>query len=509
MRTKTLFMILLLLPSLAFGLMAERQEVQRVAGNWVELVLARDGAWGLQPEASALEIQEFKRGDTLLGYYCPVEPAGYMILGLHRELAPVRFYSGSGSLDLTVDQGMTDLLKVRLERLYLGIEASLGSPIEPGTRFAGILEESCEDLWESLSREGFDPNPFRKSRDLRTVGMDYQEGDSLLEDTTWNQDPPYNHYVDWGGCEWAIPDTSEHYNENYWVGCVATAGAMVLHHWNWPPYGAGTPPYSDSYDWANMRDHYYWSNWYMDMRVVEDGVNSAATWPEILAVAELSFEVAEAVGMSYGCDGSSDNTYDLDWALHDFFRMYDSQTIYKDEHTTSEYWNLLKIEFNYNRPVPYRIPGHAIVADGWQEIDTVRYHHIRYGWNGSNDGWHALGEIPSGDLSEEYFLRHMAPATIISSNLDTAYGFDPYFPYRYFCYDTEGIDSDFLPGNRLQVLKGGFHLKNLVGGGEISFFGSPGLETSFFLYGDEVNQTRIKIFDGELKMVNGGELVIY
>ena len=75
--------------------------------------------------------------------------------------------------------------------------------------------------------------------------MDYQEGDSLLGEITWYQDPPYNQQCPWYGCGWGIPDSSEHYNENAYVGCVATAGAMVLHYWNWPPYGAGTIPYSD------------------------------------------------------------------------------------------------------------------------------------------------------------------------------------------------------------------------------------------------------------------------
>ena len=54
----------------------------------------------------------------------------------------------------------------------------------------------------------------------------------------------------------------------------------------------------------------------------------------------------------------------------------------------------MKYEFNYNRPVMYFIPGHAIVGDGWREYGDplVREYHMNYGWTGTgSDAWYGLG----------------------------------------------------------------------------------------------------------------------
>jgi len=144
------------------------------------------------------------------------------------------------------------------------------------------------------------------------------------------------------------------------------------------------------------------------------------------------------------------------------------------------------------------------------QVSSIQSTAVVYGWNGGTDGWYTIGDFPDGAFDDvDHFVRHIAPGAIIEANLLSSYGFYPPFPHRYFCYDTQGLASESLPGNQLQVLRSGFHLENLVGGGEIRFYGSPGLETLIFKDGEEEDESRIKICDGELKMVNGGEMVIY
>jgi hypothetical protein len=174
------------------GELVTAEEAEMVAENYVRLILEKDGSWGGQERVNVGAVEPFLRGETLLGYYCPVEPVGYFVLGLYRELAPIRAYSTRSNLDPTLEIGMTDLLKDRLETLYASIERTVGRPINPNDDFASILPASFRGTWDRLSDPGFDPTPFRQDPPgVRSAGMNYQEGETLLE-TGWHQQPPYN-----------------------------------------------------------------------------------------------------------------------------------------------------------------------------------------------------------------------------------------------------------------------------------------------------------------------------
>ena len=113
---------------------------------------------------------------------------------------------------------------------------------------------------------------IKTSRTSKTAA----EPDSMVLNLTshWHQDSPYNNDCPDLGCT----TTS---NGRSVVGCVATAGAQIMYYWAWPPYGEGSP-YSDTYDWPNMRD----------------SVTTSSPAAQQAAVAELSHEVGLAVGMS-------------------------------------------------------------------------------------------------------------------------------------------------------------------------------------------------------------------
>ena len=99
----------------------------------------------------------------------------------------------------------------------------------------------------------------------------------------------------------------------------------------------------------------------------------------------------------------------------------------------------MQTQFNQNRPVQYRIPGHSIVGDGWQILgDDLKMYHMNYGWVGTgNDVWYILDALPGGNPSEEYMLEDIVPVQSMDNWITGTY-YVPTFPYRYFDKDALG-----------------------------------------------------------------------
>jgi len=486
--------------------LTSEQEALTIARNYVSFILTNEGDWGGSESAEVVSIEEFKRADRTLGYFCPVQPQGYLVLSLHKELAPVRAYSSRCNLNPENEEGLTDLIKDKMEGILAAVEKQLGRPLEPDDKIGGLLEINYRAISDVLVSEAFDPEEYREPQHARGgAGMNYQEGEVLLS-CNWHQQPPYNDDCPDMGCDWS---GYNNFNYNARVGCVATAGAQVMYHWRWPPSGEGPPPFDDNYDWPNMCAEYNYdgAGWFND----ENGV--PVTWDQINAVANLCGEVGVAVDMSYECGGSSAATADLEDAFEDYLRYdHDGWVVYRDDYDDPVVWfNALKGQFNINRPVPYKVEGHAIVGDGWKEEwirDDYYWYHMNYGWpNDSYDTWWALDELYLG-TEDEYFIAAVVPDVAIGSPLGPSYPGAP-GTWRYFDRDTWGINSTFYAGQWLQILKSGFYLSSAGDPGHaIKFYGEPDLHIRFFLYGDPWGQTRILIQGGGMKIYSGAGMVI-
>ncbi|MDH4239373.1 MAG: C10 family peptidase, partial [Phycisphaerae bacterium] len=185
-----------------------------VANNWISLIIEKKGAWGDANNAYVEDIQEFKRGQRTLGYFCRVFPKGYIVLSLHKQLAPVKAYSATCNLDPDSQEGMTDLIKGRMERILGRVDEwarKLNAP--PDDVMAKILEVNYRDAWNELQ---VDATSFQQKLESDIEPMNYQEGGILLS-SSWHQLDPYNQQcpLSSGTCT----DT------RCAVGCVATAGA--------------------------------------------------------------------------------------------------------------------------------------------------------------------------------------------------------------------------------------------------------------------------------------------
>jgi len=486
------------------------QEALTIARNHVSFILVNEGNWNGAETAEVVSIQEFKRGDRTLGYFCQVQPQGYLVLSLHKELAPVRAYSTRCNLNPDAEEGLTDLIKDKMENILDGVEKQLGRPLQPDDKIGDLLEINYRAISDALLSETFDPEEHRKPRRVRGGGgMDYQEGEILLT-CNWHQRPPYNDQCpdeeDEEGCSdcpCSWPDY-DFFNDSARVGCVATAGAQVMYHWRWPPVGEG--PFDDSYDWPNMCNEYIYdgAGWFTD----ENGV--PVTWDQIDAVAELCSEVGLATDMDYGCDLSGTPTAYLEDAFEDYFR-YDENgcVIYRSDFDDPVDWfNTLKNQLNVNRPIPYRVEDHAIVGDGWKEgwdQGFYYWYHMNYGYpNDSYDTWWALDELYHG-TEDEYAIAIVVPDAAIGGTLGSQYP----GATRYFDRDTSGTNSTFHAGNGLQILRSGFLLTNTGdASAAIKFYGEPDHKTRFFLEGDLAGKTRISIKGGAMKIRGGGEMVI-
>ena len=512
----------LLLAAIAGQVRAEivtRDEAARAAANYIRYLVARDGAWGESPSAAVRTFEPFVRGDRPLGWFCAVDPVGYIIVSPYRELAPIRAYSTEQDLDPSLEEGLTDLYKDRLERLFAAIERRTGRAIGPMDDFAGGLEVSFRAGWAALADPAFDPayhaaaNPPAGASDgkadkSRADGMDYEPGTYLLR-SVWTQRPPYNDNCPDLGCDW--PDYG-YFNTRARVGCVSTATSELMRFYNWPPWGYGGQ-YDDLYDWVNMEDTYIWTDSLGGFRTPDGDV---ATSAEIEAVAELCREVADAVDMDFGCAGSGAYVEDVETALEEQFRYNDGcQVKDRTDYLFAEWFGKLKDEFNSNRPVVYGIPEHAIVVDGWKEEwigDQYSFIHLNYGWGGTNDGWFSPDEIPSGEPDEELIVCQIRPNGSLGPEPDGTFYVMPDFPFLYVNRDLSSSHAVFEGGLQVPVLRSGclFTNSGTLPSHTIEFQGVTYRDpTQVYLSHDPVGENRIKVTDGVMRILPGGQMVIH
>lgn len=471
--------------------MATENDALTVANNWISMIIQEKGAWGGANTAFVEDIQEFRRGERTIGYFCNVKPVGYIVISLRKELAPVKAYSARCNLDPKSDKGMADLIKDRMERILDTIERLVG-PVQTARTedVSNILEINYRNAWAELEGDistvewGLDPN----QGNIGTTN--YQEGDVLLT-SHWHQGDPYNQ-----DCP-APPGGDDCTAAHCVVGCVATAGAQIMRYWNWPPYGVGSP-YNDYYDWPNMPDR----------------ATAASPAAEIDAVAELSHEVGDAVGMGYcvgtapeqSACGSYANTYDMEDVYEDHYR-YSTFCARRDrpDYSAVDWFNRIKNQLNANRPVQYRIPGHSIVGDGWQETGAgpTRQYHMNYGWDNVRDTWYTLDALHGGEPDEEYMLENVYPAQALGSFISGTYSKQS-FPYRYFNRDATGNSATFEAGQYLQFLPTITATCTSTTGGSIRFYGASGNSTRLFSRGDRTKGVRI--YGGAIKLNRYGSI---
>lgn len=193
-----------------------------------------------------------------------------------------------------------------------------------------------------------------------------------------------------------------------YVGCVATAMAMIMHYWKYPVKGGSDNNNTCTWSWHNQNIKYKFAvdsnKFVFDSMPNQIGPNSP--WNYKRAIGKLSFAAGVTVKMDWGLDGSGAQSQDVPAAFSNWFR-YSKDAVYtKRQGITDASWvNMLREELVDNvRPVYYSAydpnghgrdaAGHAFVIAGASNNDNNKFY-IRWGWNGAGDGFFTLAPASS------------------------------------------------------------------------------------------------------------------
>ena len=454
---------------------ATAAEARVVAESWIALVAQAKGEWA--GRAVRVErVDELRRDGRTVGYVATVRPAGYIVVSAFKELAPVKAYSSFATLDFATDDGMPGLIKDRLETMVRRLIRRAGERSAELEDVERQLDTCYRAAWQELGVGAGSTTAVSAMR-LRAT---YAGGQVMLA-TAWHQGAPYNR-----DCPQLFGSES---CANAVVGCVPLAAAQIMRYWAWPPYGAGFP-YSDPYDWTEM----------------PEALDGDSTVAQVSAVAELAHETGEAADVDYGCGGTSGDLAchwpgctSMQDAYRDTFRFAgDTDDRDRDAEDSAEAWfEWVKSQIGQNRPLHYRIPGHNVVVDGWQEVGELplRQYHVNYGWGEEPDdnlGWFTVDEIPGGEPDEEYMLVNLRPAVAIGASASGQYTRDSSFPYRYVDVDAAGDAALFEAGQNLQFLPGTSLTGTGQGSDRITIASRADAPTTLFTEGDATRGIALK-----------------
>jgi len=396
------------------------EEAMMVAQNWVTLIVEKEGTWGGAEAASVKEMLDLKQGDRLLGYLFRIQPTGYIVVSLHKELPPVQAYSETGDLDPESDMQKEGIIKEQMAKALDGAEGLTRSKlsIQGQTLLDSSQVENRAD-WETF---GSDSTSFAVSLQSGTLTVAY-ESEQVLLTSTWSQGWPYNRNCPGPGFGSTCQD------ERCDVGCTVLAGAQIMRYWAWPP----------SYDWANM----------------PDSLTDASPEVQKEAVATLCRDVGDKAGAVYCVPGP--------WGCQTLCELVDNPLVIGDEdlmeafiddlsyhpdedeewrisESQAEWFDYFKEQLSHNRPVPYELGTgfHTIVCDGWREVSGMRQLHLNYGWGGTSNGWWTLDTQPENGSLENIIIG-LCPKCVVGSTIEGRHEHVPrlFFihAYAYFAED--------------------------------------------------------------------------
>ncbi len=342
-----------------------RQQAERVAKNFMS---EKYNVFGSGISADEIDITghhtQMVNGEVV--FYAFELNEGWIIVSAEDSFEPVLGYSYNGNLRIDdAPAHYKSFLKNYTDQIVYIREENI----------AAEAEVSSE--WERLSSENF--NILSSNRDTRDV-------EPLLVNM-WNQDDPYNVMC---------PEDPNGPGGHAYVGCVATAMAMIMYYWRYPETGTGQHCYTPgiiSYgqqcaDFGNTE--YQW-----------EGMNNSIDAKNPFPNAELQYHAAVSVNMNFSPNGSGSQSWLVPGALSNYFRYNSAQYLEKNNYPTTTWYNILKDELDMERPLYYSgfnstDGGHAFVCDGYQGNDF----HFNFGWSGYNNGYYSLYNVGGFNLGQ-------------------------------------------------------------------------------------------------------------
>ncbi len=372
MKTKLYFLILglsfLFVGSLYAGHVSP-EEASRVAQNFL---YERMHQYGEGIERDALVIHDMRKVEN--AYYVINMHDGWVIVSARSERWPVIGYNDHGRMGLIdeLPHSLQSWLQTIIDEAAFIDEQQL----EPSREIAALWDYYLTDNMRSLD--------LMPKRDVATP----------LLTNTWNQNHPYNIYC---------PVDPNGPGGHVYVGCVATAMAMVMHYWRYPNQGQGQHQYYASpygMQYANFGESHY--NWDAMQDVIEN------THPHDVAL--ISYHAAVSVNMMFSPNGSGAYSFNVPSAMISRFKYSNtSQYLEKNNYQNATWENMLQEQLDAGIPLYYSgyssTGGHAFICDGYQGSN---YYHFNFGWGGSSNGWYSLQNV-GGFSSGQGMVRNLFP----------------------------------------------------------------------------------------------------
>ncbi|MEA3314250.1 MAG: C10 family peptidase, partial [Campylobacterota bacterium] len=240
---------------------------------------------------------------------------------------------------------------------------------------AKTLNNEISNRWDFL--ENYQPSKTLKS---------YIPNTNLIQ-TSWNQDYPYNKY---------LPKFED---GNYTVaGCVQVATSQLMKYYNYPSKGKGVVSNPQSNN--NVIDMKAVLNKYYNWSTMPNSLDGASEY-QIDEIAYLMRDLVVANEASFDKDGTS--AYNVTEALIANYgystsaKHLQSDSNYAEYASNSEIVNIVKSQIDLEQPVLFGLPGHLVIADGYQNDNTGNYVHLNMGWGGSSDTYYNIGETIIAD----------------------------------------------------------------------------------------------------------------
>lgn len=314
------------------------------------------------------------RGDVPIMYIVEIENGGFILVSAQDAMVPVLGYN-------TTPGAKFDIASRGPEFDFFITDMMNG--IENLAKIRYEQEDKVAAQWKLYTSEDY--NFLLASKD------DIQVGPLLC--TEWDQSSPYNYYAPTG-----TPN-----------GCVATAMAVIMHYYSWPPIGEGQHSYycpgygQQSADFAEAPYNY---------ELMPTAVEGSSLGEVILESARIQYHCAVSVDMTFASDGSGAMSFDVPSALHNYFD-YPSASYYQKSNS-STWENMLKQQLDAGYPLYHSgygdEGGHAWNCDGYRTIAGVTTFHHNFNWSGYQNEWYSHAN-PGGFPAGQAVVRNFYPPT--------------------------------------------------------------------------------------------------
>ena len=360
--------------SILLAALVSAEDAGLAVGNWLE----DDAALGCSLGSSVESVRTETTTNGVNFHVVAVDGGGYVVTAGDTRLGPVLAFSEDDASSFIAGSPLYDLIA--------------GNLAAAKTELAAFTTAAAESTRQE-----------KKWARLLTPRSEFstKEGKSTLSDirvasfvkSRWNQTTAggknvYNYYTP----------------NNYYCGCVATAGAQVLRYFEYPDSSTSIDQQTKtctvdgtSTSLTTIGGVYNWSD-------MPYSPGYGITTAQQEAVGKLCYDFGVLMSMSYSSEGSGAYTYQVPNAFSVFGLSSKVLQVYSSTDTLGK-TDIFRRAFISNcdarRAMVLGInkdgkSGHAIVGDGYGYSDGELYLHLNLGWGGSADAWYLEDSMETG-----------------------------------------------------------------------------------------------------------------